>query len=151
MLSIFRFFNGLKNGNFYSFRAPPRRRFGRAVISFFFDIILYHPKEHSLWFSALNLKILMATSKRVVGCRGSLRDPRGSPDFLRIFPNFHIFYTWAGKLKIHRMRSADLIRFLAMSVEISREDRKIHARAEKFYTYHIMYTYRVSKNTPVSQ
>ena len=28
------------------------------------------------------------------GCRGgSLRDPRGSPDLVRIFPNIHIFYT----------------------------------------------------------
>ena len=58
---FFVFFNGFKNGFFTGF--GPRHAAGLAERPFFiFHIIIYHPKEHSLWFSAQNSKILQMAS-----------------------------------------------------------------------------------------
>ena len=38
---------------FFGPRCPPLRWFGRATLFFYFYIIIYRPKEHSLWISAL--------------------------------------------------------------------------------------------------
>ena len=67
IFSIFRFF--LMASKIAIFRGfGPRHAAGLAERKFFiFDIIIYHPKEHSVRFSALNSKIfLMATPFCVV-------------------------------------------------------------------------------------
>ena len=57
----------------------PRHAAGLAERKFFiFDIIIYHPKEHSVRFSALNSKIfLMAAPFCVVENSEKIRGPPG--------------------------------------------------------------------------
>ena len=90
IFSIFRFF--LMASKMAIFRGfGPRHAAGSAERPFFIlDIIIYHPKEHSLWISALNSKIfLMATPFCVVPPRqiSTGWDPRISSDVCKILAN----------------------------------------------------------------